>query len=217
MLLEPLPYPEPDRLVRLFAQHQRAADLRLGRSPIPARRARSRGSDRSGAQRLTQSPMPDILPLSLETLFRELIAGPDAEAAWMLNGTDAGLFRSLDQLAASAASAVPPAGGASIAAHVDHVRYGLSLMNRWHQGEPDPWSGADWKASWDRAAVTDREWAVLRQALRAEAQSWLEALRAPREYSLTELNGVIASVAHLAYHLGAIRQIDRSIRGPAAH
>jgi hypothetical protein len=31
-----------------------------------------------------------------------------------------------------------------------------------------------------------------------------------------ELNGVIASVAHLAYHLGAIRQIDRAIRGPSA-
>jgi hypothetical protein len=31
-----------------------------------------------------------------------------------------------------------------------------------------------------------------------------------------ELNGVVASVAHLAYHLGAIRQIDRSIQGPKA-
>jgi hypothetical protein len=34
--------------------------------------------------------------------------------------------------------------------------------------------------------------------------------------SSLELNGVIASVAHLAYHLGAIRQIDRSTRGPKA-
>jgi hypothetical protein len=62
----------------------------------------------------------------------------------------------------------------------------------------------------------DAEWAVLRQALGAESRTWLEALRAPRDYSEIELNGVIASVAHLAYHLGAIRQIDRSIRGPAA-
>jgi hypothetical protein len=30
------------------------------------------------------------------------------------------------------------------------------------------------------------------------------------------LTGAIAIVAHLAYHLGAIRQIDRSIRGPSA-
>ena len=38
----------------------------------------------------------------------------------------------------------------------------------------------------------------------------------PREMSDVELNSVIGSVAHLAYHLGAIRQIDRSIQGPKA-
>ena len=31
-----------------------------------------------------------------------------------------------------------------------------------------------------------------------------------------ELNGSISSIAHLAYHFGAIRQIDRSLRGPSA-
>jgi hypothetical protein len=161
--------------------------------------------------------MTDALHRSLDTLFTELIHGPAADAAWMLNRTDAGLLRSLDTLTASAASAVPAAGGASIAAHVDHVRYGLSLMNRWSQGHPDPWSTADWTSSWKRSIVTDQEWAALRQALRTEAEAWLDVLRAPREYSVMELNGIIASIAHLAYHLGAIRQIDRSIRGPAAH
>ncbi len=28
---------------------------------------------------------------------------------------------------------------------------------------------------------------------------------------------MIGSIAHLAYHLGAIRQIDRTARGPAAN
>jgi hypothetical protein len=153
---------------------------------------------------------------SLDTLFRELIDGPGTSAAWMLNEGDAGLLRSLDKLTAAAASAVPADGGASIAAHVDHVRYGLSLMNRWGRGEANPWSAADWTASWTRSFVNDEEWAVLRRTLEAEARVWLETLRAPRDYSELELNGVIASVAHLAYHFGAIRQIDRSARGPAA-
>lgn len=160
--------------------------------------------------------MSNTLHRSLETLFRELIDGPNANAAWMLNGEDVGLLRSLDKLTASAASAAPMAGGASIAAHVDHVRYGLSLMNRWSQGERDPWSTATWRASWNRTVVDDQEWAALRQALGAEARTWLETLRAPRDYAEMELNDVIASVAHLAYHFGAIRQIDRSIRGPLA-
>ena len=29
-----------------------------------------------------------------------------------------------------------------------------------------------------------------------------------------ELTGMIASIAHLAYHLGAIRQINKKVRGP---
>ena len=160
--------------------------------------------------------MSNTLHRSLEMLFRELIDGAGADPAWMLNPEDVGLLRSVAKLTASAASTVPTAGGATIAAHVDHVRFGLSLMNRWGQGEQDPWSTADWTASWKRLVVNDQEWAALRAALEAEARTWLETLRTPREYSEFELNGVIGSVAHLAYHFGAIRQIDRSIRGPAA-
>jgi hypothetical protein len=161
------------------------------------------------------SPSP-LLQRSLDTLFRELIDGPAASGAWALNKEDAGLLRSLDKLPASAASAVPGSGGASIAAHVDHVRYGLSLLNRWGRGERDPWSTADWTVSWTRTIVNDEEWTALQQAFAAEARTWLEILSGPRDYAETELNDVIASVVHLAYHFGAIRQIDRSIRGPAA-
>ena len=70
-----------------------------------------------------------------------------------------------------------------LAAHMDHVRYGLSLMNRWNQGDPNPWSEAAWTASWKRSVVNEQEWAALRQALEAEARTWLEALRTPRDYS----------------------------------
>jgi hypothetical protein len=153
---------------------------------------------------------------SLGLLFAELIDGPSAEAAYMLNRTDPGLLRSLDSLSAAAASSAPAAGGASIAAHVDHVRYGLELMNRWAEGDADPWTAADWTASWRRTTVSDEQWAALREQLRGETRRWHKALQTPRTMSMLELNGVIASVAHVAYHLGAIRQIDRSIRGPKA-
>lgn len=152
---------------------------------------------------------------SLAFLFSELTDGPPAGEAYMLNSGDPGLLRSLDKLNAHDASAAPP-GGASIAAHVDHVLYGLELMIRWSDGDPDPWSAADWTASWRRGTVDDREWATLRERFRATVRRWRDALQRPREMSAVELNGVIASIAHLAYHFGAIRQIDRSIRGPAA-
>ncbi len=159
---------------------------------------------------------PDRLHASLAVLFGELIDGPPSGAAYMLNGGDPGLLRSLDALSAAAASRPSPAGGASIAAHVDHVCFGLELMNRWSDGEADPWTGADWAASWRRTTVTESEWAALRARLRDVTRRWHDALRTPRALSRLELNGVISSIAHLAYHLGAIRQIDRSIQGPKA-
>lgn len=153
---------------------------------------------------------------SLAMLFAELVDGPRPDAAYMLNSGDRGLLRSLDDLSADAASAIPVSGGASIAAHVDHLRYGLSLMNRWNDGDRDPWSDADWLASWNRTTVTSAQWAELRAQLGDESQRWQEALKQVRDVSLQELHGVIGSIGHLAYHLGAIRQIDRSIRGPQA-
>ena len=121
---------------------------------------------------------------------------------------------SLDRLSAAAASATD--GGASIAAHVDHLRYGLSLLNRWAAGVPPPWPDMDWTASWRRNVVSEAEWRALRDELRREADAWMGVLRTPREVSEVEAGWLAGSVAHLAYHMGAIRQIDRTTRGPTA-
>ena len=157
----------------------------------------------------------DNLHTSLAQLASELVDGPPGEA-FMLNPGDPGLLRSLQQISAADASRLPPNGAAPVAAHVDHLCYGLELLNRWSAGEQNPWSTADWTASWKRTSVTDEEWAALQSRLRDATSRWQRALAAPREMSPIELNGVIGSLAHLAYHLGAIRQIDRSLRGPSA-
>jgi hypothetical protein len=152
---------------------------------------------------------------TLTTLFSELVDGAPERGAFMLNPKDAGLLASLDRLSAQAASASSE-GGATIAGHVEHLRYGLSLMNRWAGGE-NPFRDADWSASWNTREVSEDRWRELRDGLRGEAHRWLAAIGAPREVAPIELNGMIGSIAHLAYHLGAIRQIDRSTRGPTAN
>jgi hypothetical protein len=91
-------------------------------------------------------------------------------------------------------------------------------MNRWVAGEENPWQDADWTASWTRTTVTDDEWQTLREQFRQESRvcrdAWSQASADDLRGQM--LTGAIAIVAHLAYHLGAIRQIDRSIRGPSA-
>ena len=158
-----------------------------------------------------KSPLGDSLAL----LFSELTEGCTGEC-YMLNPGDRGLLRSLDALPAESASAAPAGGGASIAAHVDHVLYGIHLLNLWAAGEENPWADADWTASWQRVSVNEEEWNALREQLRAEAEKWKVSIAGTGDLKGIALNGVIASVAHLAYHLGAIRQIDRALRGPSA-
>jgi hypothetical protein len=99
---------------------------------------------------------------------------------------------------------------------VDHVRYGLELMNRWASGEENPFATANYSQSWQRQSVNEEEWRNLREALARELQSWERAVREPRDLDGTGLTGMIASVVHLAYHLGAIRQLNGAIAGPRA-
>jgi hypothetical protein len=157
------------------------------------------------------------LAQALSTIFRELVEGSREPGAstYVLNQGDHGLLASLDQLSAAAASATH-GGGASIAAHVEHVRYGFSLINRWADGLSPPWPEMDWAASWRRTTVSEAEWRTLREDLRRETARWASALDTPRDLSDKEAGWIVGSVAHIAYHMGAIRQIDRAIRGPSA-
>jgi hypothetical protein len=149
----------------------------------------------------------------LDNLFGELMHGVSGAGGFMLNVGDRGLLRSLERVSAADASALTRTGS-SIAAHVHHVAYGLSLLNRWSRGE-NPFADADWAASWTKTSVNESEWEALRIQLRDEAARWLTVLRTPREVQDLELSGMIGSIAHLAYHLGAIRQINSNARGPA--
>jgi hypothetical protein len=151
---------------------------------------------------------------SLGLLFSELVDGaPGGGNAFILNSGDAGLLKSLDKLSAADASRSVN-DGATIAAHAQHVRYGLSLMNRWARQGGNPFADAKWEEAWKLTVVDDAAWSEIRGGLGDETRQWLEVLRSPREVIDVELTGMIASIAHLAYHLGAIRQIDKSVRGP---
>ena len=151
---------------------------------------------------------------ALSRLFSELVDGAsDQTGAFMLNSGDVGLLRSLDKLPAAEASRSAD-DGATIAAHAQHVRYGLSLMNRWAAEGGDPFADAAWEIPWRTSRVDESEWKEIRDGLRDEAHRWLTTLRSPREVNDFELTGMISSIPHLAYHLGAIRQIAKETRGP---
>lgn len=152
--------------------------------------------------------------ISLVRLFSELVNGANAPAAaFILNSGDVGLLRSLDKIPAADASRSVN-GGATIAAHAEHLRYGLSLMNRWVREGGNPFADAAWDAAWTISEVDATRWERIRDGLRTQAEDWRNALTVARDVNTVELTGMIASIAHLAYHLGAIRQINSDARGP---
>jgi|SRR5690348_1204931 len=148
-----------------------------------------------------------VFQRALSKLLAEIFDGPPGDEAYLLNPGDAGLLGQLDSIPASAASARPMPGKTTIAAHVDHVYYGLALLNRWAGGETNPWGDADWSASWKRSIVTEDQWRLLRGNLRQAARIWQSVIKTRADWNDTTAAGALSSAAHTAYHLGAIRQI----------
>jgi hypothetical protein len=151
---------------------------------------------------------------ALEKVFAELVDGAHTPGeAVVLNSGDVGLLRSLANLSAEDASLSTDAG-ATIAAHAQHLRFGLALLNRWAREGGYPFEDAHWEEAWKVSVVDEAEWTAIQAGLREETRRWLEALGARPLAVTRDLHWTIGSIAHLAYHLGAIRQIHRASRGP---
>src|ERR1041385_518949 len=113
-----------------------------------------------------------IFQKAILKMLTEIFEGAPAQEAYVLNPGDPGLLRQLDSIDAKTASKQAIAGKPPIAAHVDHLVVGLAALNRWAAGEPNPWAGVDWNASWRRTGVTDAEWRAARDDLRRQAAAW---------------------------------------------
>src|SRR3954468_22057070 len=124
-------------------------------------------------------------------LFAELTHGADSGGQnFILNGGDVGLLRSLERLDASGAS-MAANGGATIAAHAQHVRYGLSLMNRWAREGGNPFADAKWDEAWHTTSVDESEWVAIRNALAAEIHEWIATLDSKQPANDMESAGMI--------------------------
>jgi hypothetical protein len=153
------------------------------------------------------STTDSIFQRALSSMLTEIFEGPPGSEAYLLNPGDPGLLRQLDTIDASTASKPPIPARPSIAAHVDHLRFGLSILNHWAAGEANPWAGADWNASWRRTSVTGDEWRVLRDGLRHEADTWRKVVATRPSWDAMGAAAALSTAAHTAYHFGAIRQL----------
>ncbi len=165
---------------------------------------------------MTESIAVERLRRAVLALLDEALPGPPGDPTWFVDsGPQAGLLRFLDGISPEAASTPPRPGRANLAAHADHVRYGLELANRALRGEHDAFATADWGRSWTIRSVDAEAWARIKAGLRREYEAVREVLASSDGWLADDmaLTGVLAQIAHVAYHLGAIRQIARDVAG----
>ena len=140
-------------------------------------------------------------------LLEEVCAGPqNPRETWVVsNEADSGILGTLSRISPGHASRAPRAGAPSIAGHVNHVRFALHAGRRWLTEDAPP--QINWKESWAVSNVDAAEWDRLRAALRDELRRFIDAVRQFDGWDEMSLKGAMASAAHAAYHLGAIRQM----------
>ena len=116
------------------------------------------------------------------------------------------LFTTLDEITAEQASI--PVGGrcASLAAQVAHVTLYLDVNERWILKQPV--GKTDWGEIWRTVeVVTPAQWEAAKQTLTQRYQRVRATLRGIQSWDDEDvIGGVVALIAHTAYHLGEIRQ-----------
>ncbi len=146
------------------------------------------------------------------SLLLEIIDGPaDPKWTWVVsNEANASLLGTLALFSAEQASRPPVPGRKTAAAHAAHLLFSLELATRRLLGEnPD----ADWGASWEPSSVTPAEWERLRGQIRDASATLRQVIADGTAWESMAFQGIIATVAHTAYHLGALRQLLPAARG----
>jgi len=142
-------------------------------------------------------------------LYVEVFNGtpPGESGTWFVQGGEA-MWATLDDLTAEEASARPFPAASSIAAHTIHTDYYLGQTLRWVAGE-EPVD--DWPGSWAKQEVTAEEWSEVKQGLREKVQAFVD-LVASSPTGEHHIIGKLANLGHVAYHLGAVRQLYLAVK-----
>lgn len=118
-----------------------------------------------------------------------------------------GFFPTLESVSAEQASA--EFQGTTVAAQTEHAKFYLDRLCEYIDGRTEP---VNWDDSWLIETVTDAEWTALTSSFRKTYECTLKCLAAPRVWTETQMGMAMGMIAHSAYHLGAIRQIAKSVQ-----
>jgi hypothetical protein len=138
----------------------------------------------------------------VQAVLREAFEGSQEMWSYFTDqGAEGALLATLARLGAADASR--PVGSRSVAAHTHHVAFSLQASAKWIRGDRSP---NDWTQSWTVSTVDDGAWAALQEKLRGGYADLRRAIESGAASGEEAFGGAVAVVAHVAYHLGAIKQ-----------
>lgn len=144
-------------------------------------------------------------------LLKETFEGPPPETGSAYLDKGAGLFQTLEEVTAETASISSRPGAPTIAAHCEHARFYVVALYEFMRGATGK---VDWKQSWLVQTVTPAEWDALKQNLQRAYTTVTGHLQTVETWGDDEVGDAMAILVHTAYHLGAIRQLVRTLAQP---
>lgn len=148
----------------------------------------------------------DDLTAALGILFKETFEGMPTKEEQVFLAHNTGIFTTLGSLSAEQAS--KEINGVTIAAHSEHTRFYIELLDNYLNRDMRV---VDFKQSWNVSTVTEDEWDDLREKLAKLYGKTSETLEKNDVWGLDTITVSMGIVAHTAYHLGAIRQMIKNL------
>jgi len=136
-------------------------------------------------------------------LLRETFEGGLSGQGTQYLDHDSGIRNTLSKITAEQASRRFD-GRPSIAAHARHMHFLLRASCEWMEGDQRK---RDWAASFEPQTVTAEQWVRLQEDLEGARADLIRVLRSLAPEKFVEEGAGLGTIAHLAYHLGAIRQL----------
>ena len=144
---------------------------------------------------------------SIAYLLRETFEGsPEGQPSAFLD-RGVGFFNTLDELSSEQASR--DIGKTTIAAQTEHAKFYIDRLCEFIAGRTEK---VNWEDSWLIETVNETEWNALRSSLSKAYENAVKCIAATNEWDTRTAGMAIGLVAHTAYHLGAIRQLAKSVR-----
>jgi len=151
---------------------------------------------------------------ALFVLLNETFEGSPAGKGSVYLDRSIGVFDVFENTSAENASQSLSKNGTTIAAHCEHLRFYLEVLNNYLNGD---FKIITWSDSWLTSAVDESEWNLLREKTETTYKTVNETLRKKDDWNVDMISVALGILAHSAYHLGAIRQIIKQLNRQQTH